>query len=113
MITSVGTCEQPEDLSEIMDFSAYDLRTTIRLIVLSGESRMVQIKKMSQLGNIYIKCGEIYRSETNDLSGDEAFFAMLSWRNASHSDAKQPRSLESNMGISTAVLLDLLESGGL
>lgn len=103
--------DHPEDLSEVMDFSSYDLRTTIRLVVLSGESRSINIKKGSLSGRIFIKGGEIYRVVTNDREGDEAFFEILSWKNAAHSDSQQTRLPEANVRISTAVFLDLLQSG--
>ena len=50
--------ELPDSLSEIMDFSSYDLCTTVRLIVLSGETRTVQVTRGSKQGSIYIKGGE-------------------------------------------------------
>lgn len=101
--------DQPEDLSEVIDFSNYDLRTTIRLIVLSGESRRIDVKKLSAEGSIFIKGGEIYRVVTNERFGDEALFEILSWKNGVHSDVKENKSLEKNIRISTTVLLDLLQ----
>ena len=106
--------EKREDISEIMDYSSYDLRTTIRLVVLSGESRRVDVIKGSRQGTIFIKDGEIHSAVANDLKGDEAFFEMLSWIKAEHSDAHQRDQPEGNMRVSTSVLLDLLakETGG-
>ena len=101
--------EYPEDLSEIMDYSSYDLRTTIRLVVLSGESRRVDVMKGSKRGAIFIKGGEILSVVANDLKGDEAFFEILSWIKADHSDAHEPDQPERNMRVSTSVLLDLLK----
>lgn len=103
--------EPPEDLSEIMDFSIYDLRTTIRLIVLSAEPRRIDVKRGSLSGSIFIKDGEIYRAVTNDRAGDEAFFEILSWENAAHSDSTEVELPEANVQIPTAVFLDLLRSG--
>ncbi len=103
--------EPPEDLSEIMDFSIYDLRTTIRLIVLSAEPRRIDIKRGSLSGSIFIKEGEIYRAVTSESEGDEAFFEILSWENAVHSDSTQVELPEANVRIPTAVFLDLLKSG--
>jgi hypothetical protein len=103
--------DHPEDLSEVMDFSSYDLRTTIRLIVLSGESRRIDIKRGSIAGQIFIRGGEIYRAVTTERQGDEAFFEILSWKNAVHSDSQQIRLPETNVRISTAVFLDLLKNG--
>ena len=54
----------PEDLAEVMDFSGYDLFTTVRLIVSSGESRKIQVKKGGLTGFMFIKEGEIYCVET-------------------------------------------------
>ncbi len=98
---------QPEDLSEFIDFSSYDLRTTIRLIVLSGESRRIDVKKLRKEGSIFIKDGEIYRVESTEGEGDEAFFNILSWEGEAHSDVYQANAPESNLRISTEVLLDL------
>jgi hypothetical protein len=102
--------DPPEDLSEIMDFSIYDLRTTIRLIVLSAEPRRIDVKRGSLSGTIFIKEGEICRAETNERDGDEAFFEILSWENAVHSDTTHAELPEANVRIPTAVLLDLLKS---
>jgi hypothetical protein len=102
--------EPPEDLSEIMDFSIYDLRTTIRLIVLSAEPRRIDVKRGSLCGSIFIKEGEIYRAVTGDRKGDEAFFEILSWENAVHSDSTEAELPEANVRIPTAVFLDLLKS---
>lgn len=97
----------PEDLSEVMDYSSYDLRTTIRLIVLSGECRRIDIQRGSRRGSIYINGGEIYRVVTTDGDGDEAFFDIMSWTKAIHTDSLQPEPLERNVRISTDVLLDV------
>ncbi len=100
----------PEDLSEVMDFSSYDLRTTVRLIVLSGESRRVDVTKGSVQGAIFIKEGEIYRAVTNELQGDEAFFDIFSWKSETHVDSQVFEHVEKNMRIPTAVLVDLLKN---
>ena len=99
----------PDDLSEVMDFSGYDLRTTIRLIVLSGESRRIDIKRGSKNGSIFIKDGEIFAALTNVDAGDEAFFEMLSWKQSAHSDTHEPDPPEKNLRISTSVLLDAMK----
>ena len=101
--------DQPEDLSEVMDFSRYDLRTTIRLVVLSGESRRVDVKRGSRKGSIFIREGEIYRVETKELEGDEALFDILSWDKTVHSDSQQAVFPEKNVRIPTHVFLNLLE----
>jgi hypothetical protein len=95
-----------------MDFSSYDLRTTIRLVVHSGESRRVDIRQGSKWGVIYIRDGEIYRVQTTDLEGDEAFFEILGWKKASHSDRIDSDRPERNVNISTEVFLDLLNKHG-
>ena len=100
----------PEDLSEVMDFSSYDLKTTIRLIVLSGESRKIDIKKGSMKGIIFVREGEICRAVTEDLSGDEAFFEIFSWKNESHTDSRITDTVENNIRIPTGVLIDLMKS---
>jgi hypothetical protein len=100
----------PEDLAEVMDFSGYDLFTTVRLIVSSGESRRIRVKKGGLTGSMFIKEGEIYRVETVDRFGDEAFFEIISWKNASHTDMQESDPPESNVKISTSVLLDLMKS---
>jgi hypothetical protein len=92
-----------------MDFSSYDLRTTIRLIVLSGESRKVDVKKGSREGAIYIRGGEISRAITGTLLGDEAFFEILSWKNETHSDSLSTEDMGKNIRIPTTVLVDLLK----
>ncbi|MGB6067974.1 MAG: DUF4388 domain-containing protein [Desulfomonilaceae bacterium] len=92
-----------------MDFSGYDLFTTVRLIVSSGESRKIDVKKGRLRGFIFIKEGEIYRVETDDRQGDEAFFEILSWKNASHTDVNEPDPPEKNVRISTNVFLDLMK----
>jgi hypothetical protein len=102
--------EQPRDLSEVMDYSSYDLRTTIRLIILSGESRRVDITKGRRTGSVFINEGEIYRVEADDAQGDEAFFEILSWKRAVHRDSQQNTAPERNVRISTDVFLDLLNS---
>ncbi len=102
----------PEDLSEVMDFSSYDLRTTVRLIVLSGESRRIDVRKGSLQGVIYIKEGEICGALTDDLHGDEAFFDIFSWKNETHTDSQAAESMENNIRIPTGVLVDLLQNRG-
>jgi len=99
----------PENLSEVMDYSIYDLRTTIRLIVLSGESRMVEVRRGSKQGSIHIKEGEIYSAATGERQGDEAFFEILSWDKAVHSDCRHPDPPERNVRIQTSILLDLMQ----
>ncbi len=99
----------PDDLSEVMDFSGYDLRTTIRLIVLSGESRRIDVRRGSKNGSIFIKDGEIFAAITNIDTGDEAFFEMLSWKQSAHSDSHEPHPPEKNLRISTSVLLDAMK----
>lgn len=101
--------QEPVDLSEIMDFSAYNLKTTIRLIILSGESRRIDITKGTLQGAIFIEAGEIYRVEANESSGDEALFAILSWQNPLHTDSQIKKRLESNVKIPTPVFLDILK----
>jgi len=101
--------DYPEDLSEVMDFSSYDLRTTLRLIVLSGETRRVDVVRGSKRGSIFIREGEIYRAVSNEAVGDEAFFDILSWERATHADVQVAQPPESNLRISTEVLLDLLK----
>jgi hypothetical protein len=93
-----------------MDFSGYDLFTTVRLIVSSGESRKIQVKKGRLQGSMFISEGEICRVETDERKGDEAFFEILSWKNASHTDAHEADPPERNVRISTSVLLDLMKS---
>jgi len=105
-----GRTERPEDLSEVMDFSSYDLRTTIRLIVLSGESRRVDVKKGSNQGSIFIREGEIYRVITREREGDEALFQILSWEKAVHADYREATHQEKNMRIATSVFLDLMDT---
>ena len=100
----------PEDLSEVMDFSRYDLRTTIRLIVLSGESRRVDVRRGSRIGSIFVQDGEIYRVDVGTLGGDEALFEILSWDKTNHSDCQQHECPERNIRISTPVFLDMMES---
>ncbi|MGO9566763.1 MAG: DUF4388 domain-containing protein [Desulfomonilaceae bacterium] len=93
-----------------MDFSGYDLFTTVRLIVSSGESRKIQVKKGRLKGSMFIKEGEIYCVEAADRHGDEAFFEIISWKNASHTDVHEADPPEKNVKISTGVLLDLMKS---
>jgi hypothetical protein len=102
--------EMPEDLSEVMDFSSYNLVTTIRLIVLSGECRRIEVQRGSRKGSIFIKAGEIYRVETSEREADEAFFEILSWDRALHKDCKEAEPPEPNMRISTKVLLEAMKS---
>jgi uncharacterized protein (UPF0548 family) len=106
--TEIG--KEPEDLSEVMDFSSYDLRTTIRLIVLSGESRRVDVKRGSLSGSIFVKEGDVYRAVTDEREGDEAFFEILSWNKAAHADSQETGDVERNVRISTQVLLDLMDA---
>lgn len=102
--------EYPEDLSEVMDFSRYDLRTTLRLIVLSGESRRVDVRRGSKHGSIYIKDGEIYRVVSDELMGDEALFDILSWDKTAHDDVQQTEIPQANVKISTNVFLNLMKN---
>jgi hypothetical protein len=97
-----------ENISEVLDFSSFDLSTTIRLIVLSAESRRIDIRKGSRQGSIFIREGQIYHVVTQDTQGDEAFFDILSWKDAAHRDVMQQETPEANLRISTGVLLDLL-----
>lgn len=97
-----------ENISEVLDFSSFNLSTTIRLIVLSGESRRIDIRKGSRQGSIFIRHGEICHVVTQDKEGDEAFFDILSWKDATHRDEPQPKTPEGNLSIPTGVLLDLL-----
>lgn len=99
----------PDDLSEVMDFSVYDLPTTIRLIVLSGEHRRIEVKRGTRRGEIRIEAGEIYNAKTNDVEGDEAFFDLLSWTGAVHNDYRHDERTEGNIRIQTNVLLDVLK----
>jgi hypothetical protein len=103
--------EPPEDLAEIIDFSAYDLHTTIRLIVLSGESRRVDVRRGGKKGSVFVKDGTIYRVKTTEGEGDMAFFDVLSWKGALHTDVPQPDAPEANVRISTTVLMDVLRKG--
>jgi len=105
-----GLGRQPDDLSEVMDFSSYDLRTTIRLIVLSGESRRVDVKRGSLNGSIFVKEGDIYRAVTDERKGDEAFFEILSWNRAVHMDSQEADPVERNVRVSTRVLLELMDA---
>jgi hypothetical protein len=107
---TAGNNELPDSLSEIMDFSSYDLFTTLRLIVLSGETRSVDVRKGSKRGSIYIKGGEIYAAVTNSCRGDEAFFEILSWASAEHSDHNEVETPEKNLRIPTKVLLEIMNS---
>ena len=102
--------ELPDSLSEIMDFSSYDLCTTVRLIVLSGETRTVRVIRGSKQGSIYIKGGEIYAAVTDSCRGDEAFFEMLSWDAANHADHNEVSGSERNVRIPTKVLLEVMNS---
>jgi hypothetical protein len=102
--------ELPDSLSEIMDFSSYDLCTTLRLIVLSGETRTVDVRRGSKRGSVHIKGGEIYAAVTNSCRGDEAFFEMLSWESAEHSDSNEVDAPERNLRIPTKVLLEIMNS---
>ncbi|MBI5570267.1 MAG: DUF4388 domain-containing protein [Desulfomonile tiedjei] len=97
-------------MSEVMDFSSYDLMTTIRLIVLSGESRRVDVKRGSRSGCIYIKAGEIYRVVADQRQGDAAFFEIISWDRAVHKDSQESTMPEGNMRISTHVLLQAMRN---
>lgn len=99
----------PEDLSEVMDFSKFDLATTVRLIVLSGESRRVEVTKGHTQGYIYIKAGEIYRAVTNKNRGDAAVFEMMSWDKSVHRDFLEANPPEPNVRIPTPNLLDALK----
>jgi hypothetical protein len=97
------------DLSEVINFSSYDLRTTLRLIILSGESRRIEVKRGSRRASVFITGGEVFRVETDDKSGDEALFEILSWDKTSHSDSQHGNPGEKNIRIPTDVLLDLIE----
>jgi len=108
--TENGRADVPEDLSEVMDFSKYDLGTTMRLVVLSGESRRIEVKRGSRHGSIFIKDGEIYRVETSERQGDEALFDILSWDKTVHSDVRQVEPVEPNVRIATTVLLNLMKN---
>jgi hypothetical protein len=99
----------PEGLSEVIDFSGYDLCTTLRLIALSGECRQVKVRKGSRQGAIYISAGEIQAAVTKDRAGDEALFESLSWEGASHVDLPHADPLERNISTSTQVLLEILK----
>jgi hypothetical protein len=105
-----GTDGIPRDLSEVMDFSSYDLPTTIRLIVLSGEGRRIEIRRGTRQGAVFIKAGEIYRVVTGDKQGDEAFFEILGWHKTTHRDFKEHEPPEPNVRISTNVLLAAMQS---
>jgi len=99
----------PDDLAQVINFSDYDLCTTLRLITLSGESREVSIRRGANQGTIYIADGEIRAAATRDLAGDEALFQILSWDAASHVDAHHAAPAERNIRVSTPVLLEILK----
>jgi hypothetical protein len=101
-----------EDITEVLDFSSYDLRTTIRLIVLSGESRRVDVKRGSKKGSVHVAGGEILSAFSPGKEGDEAFFDILSWDGAAHTDVKELALPERNVTVPTGVLLDLFKKGG-
>jgi hypothetical protein len=101
--------DYPEDLSEVMDFSSCDLRTTIRLIVLSGECRRVDVQRGSKRGAIFINAGEIYRVVTNDTRGDEAFFEILAWDKTVHRDCWECSPTDANVRVPTNVLLEVMK----
>ncbi|HTY21546.1 MAG TPA: DUF4388 domain-containing protein [Desulfomonilaceae bacterium] len=105
-----GTMEFPDNLSEVMDFSSYDLCTTLRLIVLSGETRRVEVTRGSKHGSIYVKGGEIYAAVTDTYQGDEAFFEILSWDGTSHVDYNEAHLSERNIRIPTSVLVEAMSS---
>ncbi len=107
---TTGNNEVPDSLSEIMDFSSYDLCTTLRLIVLSGETRSVDVRRGSKRGSVFIKGGEIYAAVTNSCRGDEAFFEILSWDSAEHSDHTDLDPPERNLRIPTKVLLEIMNN---
>jgi hypothetical protein len=100
----------PSDVSEVIDFSNYDLKTTIRLIVLSGEARKITVNRGSVSGTIFIKEGEVFNAETIDATGDEAFFQILSWKNAAHFDSSFDNIPETNIRVPTSALLNLMKS---
>jgi hypothetical protein len=102
--------EHPDDLSEVMDFSQYNLGTTIRLIVLSGESRRIEVKRGTKRGSIHIRAGEICRALTDEHVGDSAFFEILTWDRAVHRDCKETNAPEPNIRIATKVLLEAMKS---
>jgi hypothetical protein len=99
----------PEDLAEVMDFSGYDLFTTVRLIVSSGESRKIQVKKGGLTGSMFIKEGEIYCVETVDRHGDR-LSSRLSLEECIPHRYQEADPPESNVRISTSVLLDLMKA---
>ena len=99
----------PEDVSEVIDFSAYDLWTTLRLIVLSGESRKIDVRRGSKQGAIYITGGDILRCVTTEREGDEALFEILSWEGATHTDIQYRDPEVKNMRVPTRILLDILK----
>lgn len=102
-----------DTITEVLDFSSYDLRTTIRLIVLSGEGRRVDVKRGSKKGSVFIDQGEIRSVFTSEKQGDEAFFDILSWDGAIHTDMREIEPPAGNVNVPTNVLLDLLKKGGL
>lgn len=100
----------PDDLSEVMDFSSYNLRTTVRLIVLSGECRRIEVRRGSRHGYVFVKEGEIYRAVADETEGDAAFFEILGWDRAVHRDYREDDPPERNIRISTSVLLEAMKS---
>lgn len=98
----------PEDVSEVIDFSAHDLWTTLRLIAMSGESRRIDVRRGSKEGAVYITGGDVLRCVTTDREGDEALFEILSWEGATHTDIQYRDPAEKNMRVPTRVLLEIL-----
>ena len=55
------------------------LPDVIQLICIGGNSCRMWVRSGKKQGWIYFRDGEIVHSHTDNLSGEEAFYAILSW----------------------------------
>lgn len=56
-----------------------NLADLIQLACLEGNKRVLDVKTLNGMGKIYFAKGEIVHAETENLSGQEAFFEIMTW----------------------------------
>jgi CheY-like chemotaxis protein/predicted regulator of Ras-like GTPase activity (Roadblock/LC7/MglB family) len=84
-----------------------DLFDFTQLFALSGKSTAVRVAWGDRAGHMVFQEGALVHASTDDLDGEEAFYAMTRWRGGTLSETAQPdpTSLPHNIGASTNHLI--------
>lgn len=60
----------------------------LKILIISGKNRLLQVEKDNNKGKIYIKEGKIIHSEFNNISGEIAFFNIIKIKNGVFKELK-------------------------